>query len=56
MLIAYLLFPSGHVFFLQRALRGAHAPPYAVHLTFQARAALRRPSDCMPYVAHLIAC
>jgi len=50
------LFPSGHVFFLQRALRGAHAPPYAVHLTFQARAALRRPSDCMPYVAHLIAC
>ena len=29
------LFPSGHVFFLQRALRAAHAPPYAVHLTFQ---------------------
>ena len=45
MLIAYHLVPSGHVFFLQRALRGAHAPPYAVHLTFQARAAV-----------HLIAC
>ena len=29
------LFPSGHVYFLQRALRDLPRAPYAVHLTFQ---------------------
>lgn len=29
------LFPSGHVYFIQRAVAARRDPPYAVHLTFQ---------------------